>query len=270
MFVALKLFINKKLFRMKSLKLNQKEKLVKFSFLVAVLFGTLISCSDENSLLEENSPSSNEVKQRVSLNLREQIVVTETTTFVSEVFFNMGVTRVEVTRNNDLTKFSAITEKTFGLKGQNVDLAEYPVVLEGEFLMLNNSNSTMKLSISEDRPYIESSSYTGFVKDEHFDSLEFNVILFFMREITLNFDNKINSEQAITTTNSQGCSFWDTYYVYGTGGNRSVALANLNDEVSAETFFGGAMLGCRKIGGINSSCLWGDHSCIATQAFCCD
>ncbi len=259
---------------MKNLKLNQKEKVFKLSFLATILFGALISCSDENSSLEENTSSINEIKQRIQLNLSEQVVVTETTTFVSELFFNMGVTEVEVTRDNNLTVFRAITEKTFFLKEQNVDLADYPIVLEGEFLRLNNSNSTMRLSISEDRPYIESSSYEGFVEDNYFfNSIEFNVLIFFMNELTLEFADKFNATPATgnPTTGTQGsCSFWGTYYVYGTGISSSVAQANLQSEIDTYTGFFGPLLGCSPIGGADTSCLWGNHACVSTQAYCCD
>lgn len=97
----------------------------------------------------------------------------------------------------------------------------------------------------------------------------FNILLFFMKEITTEIGYKINAQAAVNNYNlkSAACSFWITYYVYATNGNRSVSEYNIDFEVAE---YSDELDGCRKIGGVRTSCLWEGYGCFSTQAFCCN
>ena len=98
---------------------------------------------------------------------------------------------------------------------------------------------------------------------------KFNILFLVLNELIIKEDFKVYSKAAISDFNlkSEACSFWDTYYVYTTGANRSVAESRLDSEVHD---YSEQLEGCSEIGDSNSSCLWGDHGCLASQAFCCN
>jgi|GEM_PF-3475881 len=261
----------------------KKTKLVA---LATLIFGIacFVACSNEEITNESNIDSEILNKSLVedvsignylkafSLNLSDQVVLTQTTNFISDIFLNMGVSKIIVTRNGNSIEFGVETIKTFFLNGKNIDLSEYIFVLEDDFLKIKDFDN-IKLSVSGDDLYVMSSSYFGLVKDKQhfFDSLEFNILLFFIREITLNLENKIEFSQAVTTyANRQGCSFWNSYYIYSAGLSQSSSEANLKDEISNYMGAGGSLSDCRKVGGIDTTCARGNHICISTQAVCCD
>lgn len=90
-----------------------------------------------------------------------------------------------------------------------------------------------------------------------------------MKEITTEIEYKVNAQAAVNDFNlkSAACSFWNTYYVYTTGGSRSVSEYNIDYEVAA---YSDELGGCHEIGDVSTSCLWEDHGCVSTQAFCCN
>lgn len=131
-----------------------------------------------------------------------------------------------------------------------------------------NSNSSLKLTLLDNQPYIIKPGYSGIMKNtsDDFKNVDLNVLLLFMKEMIITNDMKINAISLLNGELSQrgGCSYWNTYYVVASGGSRSVAETNLKDKDDDD------VVGCREIGGSDSSCIWENHICVATQAYCCD
>ncbi|KAB1160506.1 hypothetical protein F7018_01125 [Tenacibaculum aiptasiae] len=100
---------------------------------------------------------------------------------------------------------------------------------------------------------------------------ELSILLLYFNEITQNRVTLVNTEAIIhkTLPLKQACSFWNTYYVYSFGGNQSVSETNVDQEAAYEIVTG-ELGGCSKIGGINTSCAWGQHMCLSSQAVCCN
>ena len=61
------------------------------------------------------------------------------------------------------------------------------------------------------------------------------------------------------------CSYWDTYTAVTGGRSKSVAEANLASLVAGAD----SLSDCTKLGGVDTSCIWGNHLCISSQSFCC-
>jgi hypothetical protein len=227
-----------------------------FSFLFIVVI--VISCND----------SYNENQKIDKYELDKLVSLKKSTDNVSDIFLNMGVTEINVSHESNSVVYNAKTEKDFNLNGENIDLSNYTVILkEGKISLI--SNPSFELTIYQNQPYIVSPSYTGFTVEDYFMDKDFNLLLLFMKEITTEIDCKISAQAAVNDFNlkSASCSFWNTYYVYTTGGSRSVAESRMPNEINE---YSSSLGGCSAIGGIDSSCLWENHGCIATQAFCCN
>ncbi|WP_299119230.1 hypothetical protein [uncultured Tenacibaculum sp.] len=100
---------------------------------------------------------------------------------------------------------------------------------------------------------------------------ELSILLLYFNENTQNRVTLVNTEAVIhkTLPSKQACSFWNTYYVYSFWGNQSVSEANVDQEAAYE-IVAGELGGCSRIGGINTSCAWGQHMCLSSQAVCCN
>lgn len=241
--------------------MNKIFKLSLSVILAVICFG----CSQEKINSDELNQKTYELESRIALN--------NTTSNVSELFLNMGVTAITVSENPNYKLYEFRTEKLFALNGNWIDLNEYPILLKDGMISFANK-STLNLTIYNNQPYIVSENYTGVLNSNNstLQSVELNILQLFMNEmITENnakFDANFVYEQ--NSLRSSGCGFWDTYYVYGTGGSSSVAQANLQDSIAEDTGIGGDVQGCRAFGGNDTSCLWGNHACVSTQAYCCD
>lgn len=190
-----------------------------------------------------------------------------------QIFLNMGVTGISVTKTLKSTLYEFQTEKIFIMNGKSIDLSNYSVILEEGMISLS-SNPSLKLTLLDDQLYIVKPNHSGLIESQdYFKSTGFNILMFFMKEMITSDKLKINAMDLLDDKLSQkssGCSFWETYYVYSTGGSRSVSESNLDSQTELEESAGEDVEGCRKIGEPDSSCVWENHGCVTTQAYCCD
>ncbi len=239
------------------------KNIFKFTVIMFTTLVVIFSCSENTDLIDT------EFNNLKKLELNQKIELKETSTNISNNFFNIGVTKIVVKNTSKHISYKAKTQKTFYMNGEIIDLSNYNVILEGNSLYLENDNS-IKLSIYQGKPYVISNSYMGFPKERDFSNKKFNILLLFMKEIVTKNEFKLNASIQKTNLNKEGCSFWNTYYIYGTGGSQSVAEANLTSEIALYTESGGPLEGCTSIGNSNSGCLWEEYGCVATQAYCCN
>ncbi len=219
------------------------------------LFVVFYSCDKQSENLKPDS-----------FELSDKVAVLHSTNFITPEFLNMGVTELTVSKNDNLINYKAVSQKDFRLNYNNVRMSDFEVVLEGEFLSLRNFPE-YKISLSSNEPYFITPIFEGpieklemQIKDE-----KISILLLFLREITIDNSVKINSIS--TLKQSKGCGFWNTYYVYATGSSRSVAEADLTSEISD---YSNDLEGRTKYGGTDTSCLWENHACVSSQAYCCN
>lgn len=241
-------------------------KSIKLGMTILVMVLTLNSCNNEDSEINDLSQLGKELSE--ANNLREP------TTSVSRMFLNMGVTAINVTNVGEKTIYTFETEKEFGICKVNINWADYTVVLEGGLVYLQ-SDPEYKLTVKDDKPYIQSLEYEGYAElGFHYEKKEFNLLLLFIAEMTSNNTMKSDSRKVLKTeSKGAACSFWDTYYVFTTGFSRSVALENLKEEMEyrENAFYNTAnVIGCTKIGTPDTSCVTENHGCVSSQAYCCD
>lgn len=233
------------------MKLKIKLSLLFFAFLI------VFSCSKKE----------NEITQNLVFN-ELKITLTESTNYVSSLFINMGVTKIVVGNSKDELTFKCLSEKSFFLNSDEINLSDYEVTLNDNILSLKSCDS-YKISMLNNEPYLITPIYEGYLSNvgEFIKNKEIVVLFIYLKEITTETNLKINSLSVLSEDKS--CSFLNTYYVFATGVSSSVASDNLAGEVGNYTGAGGRLRGCTPIGGVDTSCIWDNHACISTQAFCC-
>lgn len=220
-------------------------------------FFFLINCSTDE-LSQQN-------QKNVDFNLEENIHLKQSSTEISNLFLKTGVTKINVTHADNSSLYEFETAKKFILNGDQQDFSDFTIVLDEGKIFLKSHPQT-KLTLVENNPYIITEDYSGILRDGDFKKNEINLLLLFMKELTVSKENKINTASFITDNPIVpfgGCHFWNTYYHYQTEVSRSMAEHNLeNDNESS-------LDDCEAMGEVDSSCLWENHGCVATQAYCC-
>ncbi|UZO79310.1 hypothetical protein NBT05_10040 [Aquimarina sp. ERC-38] len=240
------------------------NKIIKSSFAIFIILLLSQACSTEEE-------TANNIENN-NFELDTNLTLTKSTSKVSNVFYNMGVTNIKLVKesNSVLYKFQSV--KPFITNGKLINISDYLIRFEKGMIYLQ-SNSDLKITLLNGKPYMQSSEYSGYINEETSpNSVELKILLLFMREMTTSSKNKINAELVINDVEGKlGCGFWDTYYVYSTGFSLSTAIGNLSDEINNYSTGLNTLdiSSCSSFGGVDTSCGWDAHFCVATQAFCC-
>lgn len=231
----------------------KKLKILLSLFLLSII----ISCSTENEQPVED----------YNFQLSEKLMVKESTENISDLLFNMGVSKINVEYSDNRFLFKNETQKSFILNGKTLDLEDYDFILEKEFLYLKDFPD-YKVSILNELPFFDTPLFKGFSEnqEENIKDTKISLLLLYLNEIILDNDVKLSFKESLSYK-TQGCSFWDTYTVYATGNSRSVAESDLQTE---QLSYSDDLEGCTPYGGVDSSCLWENHGCVATQSYCCN
>ncbi len=237
----------------------------KITLTIVTLLAVLIvfqSCRKEEENYKHLAYNFNEITDRVALKT--------STKRVSDIFFNAGVVEVLVSkRDKDKFIYNFQTKKYFYINGEKVDFKNIQIIFDKNFIYLKN-DPKFKMSLIDNKPFVVSNNYVGFPKPEFYHNSTFNILLLFLNEMITVGSDKEESEIKIQNKNVDGgCSFWNTYYVYGTGVSQNAAEANLQSEIGVHTGSGGLVEGCTPLGGSNSGCMWEEFGCVAMQAYCC-
>jgi len=262
---------------------------MKFKISLIAILSILVLCV---SGCEENRVDENIDMQTISKssNLNNSIKVNRTTEFISEFLINAGVIKIEVVNSDSLTTYKPITVKKFGINDTQLDLSDYNLVVNGEYAYLKNS-SNFKLSLKDDQLYIVSDSYKGYAQetnDEFFNETKEIATLILFKEIIKSKDKKIEVIQPENLENISNdyvpysfyqstCSFSDTitYFYFGQTRSNAEARATYNRNLAQNLYdsiqmAGSISGGCEPFGGIDSSCIYGNHGCVASFSVCCD
>lgn len=241
-------------------KMNMKK--IVLTLVVSSLLLSACHEIQEDSYSIENSALVSE--------LDEMNQVFETTTQISQNLLNMGVKKIIVENNNNSSIYRFETFKEFRMNSEQINWSNYTVELTNGFIS-QRSKSNLKIGIRDNQPiYKTSNSLEDVNKELSFKNNDYNILLIFLNELTMSTELKINSESLLNNYSIQksyACSIWDEVYVYSFGGSRSSALENLGPEIDE---YSDELANCTVIGGIETSCVWGNHMCVATQSFCCE
>ena len=246
-------------------------KKIIFGFIASLALFNIVSCTTDNNIEKKNTINNSLAFNKTNYQLKDKITISQTTSKISQLFLNMGVVEVKVSKMENFIEYGFTTKKMFGINGEGTDFKDYKITLNDGMISIS-SNTNIKLTIFENKPYIITPTYEGFLNSgEYINDKNFNLLYIFMNELITPESSKIDAG-IIDNVYSRGCAFGNTKYVFSTGFSRSVSEANLPDEIAHYTsgFNSLDVSGCTKFGGVDTSCVWGNHLCMSTQAFCCN
>lgn len=175
--------------------------------------------------------------------------------------------------------YNPITLKGFYLNDTLINLSNYKIILQNNFLYLESTPS-FKLSTFNGTIYVKSKKKSSVTRAAYKEwanySKERYILILFLNEL-ITPRTKKNQQILNLTTFGGGCSYMNTITYLYFADTRSVAEANasFHRRVQQEMYdlslkAGGGSV-CEPFGGIDSSCLFGsDYGCVASYTVCCN
>jgi len=171
---------------------------------------------------------------------------------------------VEKTPNSNLYRMKG--KAIIRLKSKDYPISSLVFKVEGGKFYLQGNERDFIFQ-SEGKTKITASGRTTDLLDYEpsSNSSEVDLILLGFLELTTP-NEKRNHPKPLLENHRIQCSFWGTYYLTSVNTTR----ATTTEELSAVVESGEHNVGCTKIGGVDVSCFFESHFCVATQAYCCD
>lgn len=171
---------------------------------------------------------------------------------------------VEKTPNSNLYRMKG--KAIIRLKSKDYPISSLVFKVEGGKFYLQGNERNFIFQ-SEGKTKITASGRTTDLLDYEpsSNSSEVDLILLGFFELTTP-NEKRNRPKPLLENHRIQCSFWGTYYLTSVNTSR----ATTTEELSAVVESGEHNVGCTKIGGVDVSCFFESHFCVATQAYCCD
>ncbi len=171
---------------------------------------------------------------------------------------------VEKTPNSNLYRMKG--KAIIRLKSKDYPISSLAFKVEGGKFYLQGNERDFIFQ-SEGKTKITASGRTTDLLDYEpsSNSSEVDLILLGFLELTTP-NEKRNRPKPLLENHRIQCSFWGTYYLTSVNTSR----ATTTEELSAVVESGEHNVGCTKIGGVDVSCFFESHFCVATQAYCCD
>ena len=171
---------------------------------------------------------------------------------------------VEKTPNSNLYRMKG--KAIIRLKSKDYPISSLVFKVEGGKFYLQGNERDFIFQ-SEGKTKITASGRTTDLLDYEpsSNSSEVDLILLGFLELTTP-NEKRNHPKPLLENHRIQCSFWGTYYLTSVNTSR----ATTTEELSAVVESGEHNVGCTKIGGVDVSCFFESHFCVATQAYCCD
>ncbi len=171
---------------------------------------------------------------------------------------------VEKTPNSNLYRMKG--KAIIRLKSKDYPISSLVFKVEGGKFYLQGNERDFIFQ-SEGKTKITASGRTTDLLDYEpsSNSSEVDLILLGFLELTTP-NEKRNRPKPLLENHRIQCSFWGTYYLTSVNTTRAITT----EELSAVVESGEHNVGCTKIGGVDVSCFFESHFCVATQAYCCD
>ena len=171
---------------------------------------------------------------------------------------------VEKTPNSNLYRMKG--KAIIRLKSKDYPISSLVFKVEGGKFYLQGNERDFIFQ-SEGKTKITASGRTTDLLDYEpsSNSSEVDLILLGFLELTTP-NEKRNRPKPLLENHRIQCSFWGTYYLTSVNTTRAITT----EELSAVVESGEHNVGCTKIGGVDVSCFFESHFCVATQAYGCD
>ncbi|MEK0442549.1 MAG: hypothetical protein RL403_1527 [Bacteroidota bacterium] len=209
---------------------------------------------------EQQDPSISENEELLTL-----FTVKETTQALG-VFDKFQAQELTVEKTPDSNLYRLKGESIIRLKSKDYPIASLIFKVEGGKFFLQGNERDFIFQ-SEGKTKITASGRTTDLLD--YDPIanasEVDLLLLGFLELTTP-NEKRNRPKPLLENHRIQCSFWGTYYLTAVNTSR----ATTTEELSSAVESGEYNVGCTKIGGVDVSCFFESHFCVATQAYCCD
>ena len=209
---------------------------------------------------EQQDPSISENEELLTL-----FTVKETTQALG-VFDKFQAQEITVEKSPNSNLYRLKGRSILRLKSKDFPISSLVFKVEGGKFYLHGNEKDFIFQ-SEGKTKITASGRTTDLLD--YDPIanasEVDLLLLGFLELTTP-DEKRNRPKPLLENHRIQCSYWGTYYLTAVNTTR----ATTTEELSAAVESGEYNVGCTKIGGVDVSCFFESHFCIATQAYCCD
>lgn len=230
-------------------------------FIIGIL---IVSCSNSDD--KQKQTLGDHLKSELDYNEIHPTVV-EPTNLITNDFLNLGVTDIHVSNNDNILTYHFETVKTFFLAGEEINLNSTLISYSaGKFYYEDDPNG-LSVSFSNNVPIVSFNNVPYEGDQEHlYETKDVPILYFVVKELTTPSNLKKASVILIQEAEMMACGFMNMYYVYGVGGNSSASKLDLYRESYR---YAERMKGCKLVGVPATSCLWGEHICVTSQAYCC-
>ena len=238
------------------------KKILKIALSILAISVIIYSCT-----LEEHSESYNDNLNSLEI-LSKKTTLNESTKEVSNLFFNLGVSAIQITKEDNKILLSLTSEKTFKFNNNSVNISDYSVNIDEKLITLNQ-DTRFKIGLIDDKAFIISPNYTGFYDKADLDTkknIKTFVLVSFLNELLYDKE-KMSVSENINYIKKEGCSFWNQGFSVGVGLNSTSAQADLQASME-DDINSGATAGCRKIGRPQPVAFTGET--VWVQTWCCD
>lgn len=217
------------------------------------------------SVLACENPEQQEPKTSENEEILTLFMVKETTKALG-VFDKFQATDLLVEKTPSSYLYRLKGESIIRLKSKDYPISSLVFKVEaGKFYLEGNESDF--ISISEGNTKITVADRTTNLLDYEPSSNRSEVDMLLLGFLELTAPNEKRSlPKPLLENHRIQCSFWGTYYLTSVNTSR----ATTTEELSAAVESGEYNSGCAKIGGVDVSCFFESHFCIATQAYCCD
>lgn len=209
---------------------------------------------------EQQDPSISENEELLTL-----FTVKETTQALG-VFDKFQAQEITVEKSPNSNLYRLKGRSILRLKSKDFPISSLVFKVEGGKFYLHGNEKDFIFQ-SEGKTKITASGRTTDLLD--YDPIanasEVDLLLLGFLELTTP-DEKRNRPKPLLENHRIQCSYWGTYYLTAVNTTR----ATTTEELSAAVESGEYNVGCTKIGGVDVSCFFESHFCVATQAYCCD
>jgi hypothetical protein len=238
------------------------KNLLKLSFLSLIV---LFSCSEESILENINQ---NET-------LESKLLVTKTTSTLTETTFNLGVREITPIKNSEESFSFKLNGSSTNINGYyfnpnsnelNIDRTDNSDIV----ISFKNSNNSLKISSNNIEFSISDINYD--YTDENLDLIDKQKETELIELITLYNEltnpnlnrNPYASNTQFYSNKSETCT-WHAMSIRNSRGYAEVRAVR-----AAEEWIADGHSDCQMVGDVNSGCAWEDFGCIAEQTIECN
>lgn len=198
-----------------------------------LLLSAVVACSKDDSVEKNDAGLS-----KRSPGFESLITVTRSTDLTTDTFFNMGVRSINVSQNSDAITYTFDAYRDFELNGTTYSYGPKRFILKDEALFEAGDPSTAIVYRNRDFYVRTGGSETPLRQMTNFgENNNIAALVILTHQLTADpLTTTSYSNHVAAFSSGGGCSFWDTYYVFGIGMTDAAASADLEYSMAHSSY----------------------------------